>query len=608
MIQYDYGDYSVGFAWQLEGSTILLSAVFALPAALQAVLLRYAMITSPWFKDSLSSFESSASWTTSYVVLGLLLGFRINKAYARFWEGMTLVQQMRAEWFESCSNLMAFSNVACMKEAATSEAAAAMTSKVSDFQYTLVRLMSLMHGAALRQIGGSCEEFDVLDIHGLDSMSMEYLTDFCTIHEINRVEVLLHWIQVLITENISTGVLVVPPPILTRAYQTLSRGMVNLHDVRKLADIPFPFPLSQMIILMLLMQSVITPFYASAVFQGVGAAAVFSFLPLWGMWSITFIANQMEQPFGQDANDLPLSNLQFEMNNSLLMLLDDCTQRAPKLKPMAHRTVECLREGFGDPLSRTDSFNEVFSSGPRNSSLKSSRLIFKSQFQKTISRDSSDGTAATDAEETGVSDLSEVQVAIPLPTPPTIAVAEEREVKLESNGAVGEDRLLKSLGEAPHVQEKSDSRDTKSPREKLDSAGQARARAQMQGAARLRSPRKEDDDVVKVNLHSSTSVEAPPQAPRNRVSGNLLSSYRSEEGTMGHFPLPSGASNGHFEVDRYADVATAGDRKLYSALVMASPRRPPVPRSEDICPQDPIQDGCRDTLRQPNGMVPGRTF
>eukprot|EP00927_Polykrikos_kofoidii_P037740 TRINITY_DN3195_c1_g2_i5.p1 TRINITY_DN3195_c1_g2~~TRINITY_DN3195_c1_g2_i5.p1 ORF type:complete len:646 (+),score=87.72 TRINITY_DN3195_c1_g2_i5:204-2141(+) len=378
MILYDYGDYSVGFIWQISGSTLPLASAFAFPAAAQAMFWRWALNSYPQELVMVQTLQDGAMWTASMFTLGLLLSFRTNKAYARFWEGMTLVQRMRAEWFESCSNLMAFSNVPLKAHPDNKK----VSNLVLEFRYTLVHVMSLMHGAALRQIGGNCEEFDVLDIQGLDRLSMEYLNDFCSIHSINRVEVLLHWIQVLITDNIASGVLIVPPPILTRAYQTLSRGMVNLHDVRKLAEIPFPFPLSQMIIALLLIQSVVTPLYMAARFRSISGAAVCTFLPLMGMWSITFIAGQMEQPFGQDPNDLPLSNQQFEMNNSLLMLLDDTMRRPPSLNEAAHRSVAKLRETFGDPCSRTDSFAEVFHPRNRQSSMARIKLVFTSRFGK----------------------------------------------------------------------------------------------------------------------------------------------------------------------------------------------------------------------------------
>jgi len=191
-------------------------------------------------------------------------------------------------------------------------------------------------------------------VHGLDDESLQYLAK-SSAQEINNVEILLHWIQVLITDGIGSGVMSIPPPIMTRAYQLLSRGMVNLHNARKIADVPFPFPLSQIHILLLWAHSVIAPLVVALAVDSYLFAGMLVLIPMSGVWCLTFISAQFEQPFGDDANDLPLSILQFDMNNSLLMLLDPEAIRAPVLKDSAPRNVWELRARCGDPESRTDS-------------------------------------------------------------------------------------------------------------------------------------------------------------------------------------------------------------------------------------------------------------
>lgn len=354
MIIYEPGEYQLAFIMRADGSTLPKAAAFAMPSVMLAMMSRYFIMNSEYGKGVLL-LGQSVVWTVVFFVLGTLIGFRCNKAYARFWEGCTLVQAMSAEWFEACSNLIAFSKMQMLKNPPGSEKFQEKMCKVRDFQFRLIRLMSLLHGMALRQIGGNDgEEFEVLDIFGLDDESLDYLTNACSAFEINRVEVLLHWIQVLITDSISSEVLIVPPPILTRAYQTLSRGMVNLHNVRKIADIPFPFPLSQMVIVLLLIQSIVTPVLVSCLIHHYVWCAVITFLPIMGMWSLVFICGQLEQPFGTDANDLPLSMQQFDFNNSLVMLVDERAMEPPKLKAEAAVTVEELRALFGNPNSKTD--------------------------------------------------------------------------------------------------------------------------------------------------------------------------------------------------------------------------------------------------------------
>lgn len=348
MILYEVGEWGLGFIWRLDGSVLPRACVVAGPSLALGLGLRYMMdnYPGPYFNES---WNQSAVWNVMTIVLGCLLGLRINRAYGRFWEGITLVQMMRAEWLETCSNLMAFTRIVQLRHPDDAE----WSDKVLDFQYTLIRLMSLMHGAALRQIGGNQEEFDVLDVNGLDDDSLNFLKH-CERKEINRVEVLLHWIQQLITENLHNGVLSVPPPILTRVYQTLSRGMVNLHNARKLADIPFPFALSQTTVVLLLVHGVFTPIFLSVLIDSYVGTAVLTFVPLTGMWSLVYIAVQLEQPFGQDVNDLNLSQLQFELNHALLMLVDPHAQRAPKLRVKEGRTPGSLHYKYGDEMSKTN--------------------------------------------------------------------------------------------------------------------------------------------------------------------------------------------------------------------------------------------------------------
>jgi hypothetical protein len=105
--------------------------------------------------------------------------------------------------------------------------------------------------------------------------------------------------------------------------------MVNLHNARKISEVPFPFPLCQVIIALVLFQSLTTPFLVASVVNQPICAAVVTFLPMLGVWSVTFIASVLEQPFGSDPNALPLSMLQYDFNMTLLMLSEDEAARAP---------------------------------------------------------------------------------------------------------------------------------------------------------------------------------------------------------------------------------------------------------------------------------------
>merc|ERR1712176_1662693 len=136
---------------------------------------------------------------------------------------------------------------------------------------------------------------------------------------------MLHLLQSLITDSHDKGILKIPPPILSRVYQTISRGFVNLLNAKKITDTKFPFPYVQLMTGLLLVLSLSMPFVITSIIQSKVLAAIFTFLPLFGMFALDFIAMELENPFGTDANDLPLKHFQHEMNNCLMMLLHNNT-------------------------------------------------------------------------------------------------------------------------------------------------------------------------------------------------------------------------------------------------------------------------------------------
>merc|ERR1719230_2165228 len=94
----------------------------------------------------------------------------------------------------------------------------------------------------------------MIEPFGIDPVSLEFLT-----HSSDKVEVILQWIQRSTVLHMSTGVLPIAPPILSRAFQEVSRGIVNLQNARKIADFPFPFPYAQVSMVMLLVHWASTP-------------------------------------------------------------------------------------------------------------------------------------------------------------------------------------------------------------------------------------------------------------------------------------------------------------------------------------------------------------
>mmetsp|Transcript_13425 Transcript_13425/g.28955 ORF Transcript_13425/g.28955 Transcript_13425/m.28955 type:complete len:185 (+) Transcript_13425:1-555(+) len=69
-----------------------------------------------------------------------------------------------------------------------------------------------------------------------------------------------------------------------------------------------------------------TPLVVSAYVQDTALAIILSFLSIFALNALDEVATEIEEPFGHDANDLPLSKLHQEFNERLLQL-----QRKPRL-------------------------------------------------------------------------------------------------------------------------------------------------------------------------------------------------------------------------------------------------------------------------------------
>jgi len=298
--------------------------------------------------------EGSQIWATATGMLIVLLAFRTYAAFKRFWEGTTLLHQMRGEWFDTVSLCITFSISANRAEKAH---------RVKVFRHTLVRLMSLAHGCALEEISERQVKVIMVNVLGLDNETLKHLRDCEQKYQFNKVEIMVHLIQSLITNAFDDGILNVAPPILSRVYQTISRGFVNLLNAKKISDTRFPFPYAQLIAFLLLASTLLTPLMLSAVVTNSVMMFFLTFVPIFGMFSLNFIAIELENPFGIDDNDLPLMHFQNEMNKCLLMLLHPDADIVVKVSDECERDFNVLYDrvcGIAESYDeRTDRLSQM---------------------------------------------------------------------------------------------------------------------------------------------------------------------------------------------------------------------------------------------------------
>jgi len=315
MIDYQHVNWQIFLVFRLNGSVFPRALMSAAPGALVSIVLPfvfrhfYGEIPRP---ENPSTLVSLFAALTS--VLGFLIVFRTHSAYGRYWEGITLLRTARGEWFNAYSSLLSF----CSADPDRFK-------QVESFQHQLARFMSILNCVALQTITDEFDpQFPTLDTRGLNSSALKFLASKRDPNQ--RMEILIQWIQKIIVEAAEKGTITVAPPILSRSFQEVSRGSVALTRARDMTEIPFPFPYVQLVTTILMIHGCLTPILMQVVLDSQAACAIVTFLSAFVFWGMNDIAAEIESPFGNDANDLPLYRLQEDFNASLWALLERRSQ------------------------------------------------------------------------------------------------------------------------------------------------------------------------------------------------------------------------------------------------------------------------------------------
>mmetsp|Transcript_67691 Transcript_67691/g.195654 ORF Transcript_67691/g.195654 Transcript_67691/m.195654 type:complete len:530 (-) Transcript_67691:180-1769(-) len=301
-----------------NGSVAPKSLKWALPCAAIAGLYSYAIHSFPGLSNMTGNQTEAEStgWTLFTSILGFLLVFRAQLSYQRYWEGLTLVERACGVWLNGCSNLIAFCTDNPDKQ-----------DQVEEFQYILSRYVSLLLSYSMADVSKiSIARFPHLSLEGIDPASIEYLESTSA-----KQHIVLQWVQRLVVEKSRDGVLDVAPPVLSRVFQEFSLGIVHFIDARKISNAPFPFAFAQMVWLMLVFFSVLPVPLICAVGMETAKACIYTFLVVFVFWSVHYIATEIELPFGEDPNDLPLDAISHRFNKVLERLLEVKAQESLSL-------------------------------------------------------------------------------------------------------------------------------------------------------------------------------------------------------------------------------------------------------------------------------------
>eukprot|EP00930_Biecheleria_cincta_P001795 TRINITY_DN102892_c0_g1_i1.p1 TRINITY_DN102892_c0_g1~~TRINITY_DN102892_c0_g1_i1.p1 ORF type:complete len:583 (+),score=83.06 TRINITY_DN102892_c0_g1_i1:58-1806(+) len=122
----------------------------------------------------------------------------------------------------------------------------------------------------------------------------------------DRPQMVMFWI--LHSMSDASDKLKIAPPIQSRMYQELSNGMLGFRNVLKIADVPFPFPHAQIIMILLVFWMCLIPIFMMNFTKSWITGPVLASLLVMATWCLNELAIELEDPFGLDANDLSLQD------------------------------------------------------------------------------------------------------------------------------------------------------------------------------------------------------------------------------------------------------------------------------------------------------------
>jgi len=320
MINYDSANILTLLKW--KGSVFPKATKYAMIVSVLAALLKFAEQQDWLHLEGVKFITNSGAFSGFQFVLSFVIVFRASQCYTRFCQCAQSTCELRSQLAEAASSLITFT---VMSKKPVKE--------TKQFNHLLIRLFSLLHATALEVIAEQQHQaLPVIDIHGIDEAAMKTLEGKTGK---DKVDTVYQWINIIIVQNLSNGLLNIPPPILSRVFQELEKGMVSYNQVLQIMAIPFPFPYAQTTMVLSSFYLCLLPFIMMQWTDYVFSAFICTYVSIVSILSIEFTATELENPFGDDPNDLPCYSFQAEMNSSLLVLLDPDASKAPSLNDKA---------------------------------------------------------------------------------------------------------------------------------------------------------------------------------------------------------------------------------------------------------------------------------
>lgn len=136
-----------------------------------------------------------------------------------------------------------------------------------------------------------------------------------------KTQLCWYWLtEFVIREHLNGSTGKVGPPIISRVIQFLSDGMIFYNHARKIMFIPFPFPHAQISVIFVLVAIPAVAFLMDQFANNVILGSILSFLSVACLSGIHEVAREMENPFRNIPNDIPVVTFQAQFNEALIVM------------------------------------------------------------------------------------------------------------------------------------------------------------------------------------------------------------------------------------------------------------------------------------------------
>ena len=176
-----------------------------------------------------------------------------------------------------------------------------------------------------------------------------------------KTQLCWYWLtEFIIREHLNGSTGKVGPPIISRIIQFLSDGMIFYNHARKIMFIPFPFPHAQIAVIFVIISIPAVAFLMDQYADSIMLGSFLTFISVACLSGIHEVARELENPFRNVPNEIPVVTFQAQFNEALIVMYsgyhpdhfwDPTKHNSHPAEPTPRQTRK-----YGSKINRTTSF------------------------------------------------------------------------------------------------------------------------------------------------------------------------------------------------------------------------------------------------------------